>query len=71
MEKQLRLKLGKKIRSLRTSLKLTQEELAETTGIDYKYIQRIEGKNPPGIKIDTIGRLAKALKVKPVELLDF
>ena len=71
MESQLRLKLGKKIRSLRKGLKLTQEELAETTGIDYKYIQRIEGKNPPGIKIDTIGRLAKALKVKPVELLDF
>jgi len=27
------------------------------------YIQRIEGKNPPAIKIDTIERLAKALKV--------
>lgn len=71
MDKELRLKLGKKIRSLRNSLHLTQEELAEITDIDYKYIQRIEGKNPPAIRIDTIGRLAKALKVKPVELLNF
>lgn len=69
--KALRLKLGKKIRFLRGKLKLTQEALAGITDIDYKYIQRIEGKNPPGIRIDTIGRLAKALKVKPSELLDF
>ncbi len=71
MDKELRLKLGKKIRSLRTNIGLTQEALAETTDIDYKYIQRIEGKNPPAIKIDTIGRIAKALKVRPAELLDF
>lgn len=71
MDKELRLKLGKKIRSLRRKIGLTQETLAEMTDIDYKYIQRIEGKNPPAIKIDTIGRLAKALRVKPVALLDF
>ena len=71
MDKNLRLKLGKKIRFLRKGLKLTQEELSETADIDYKYIQRIEGKNPPGVKIDTIGRLAKALRVRPAELLDF
>ena len=71
MDKELRLKLGKKIRFLRKKLGLTQEELAEIAVIDYKYIQRIEGKTPPALKIDTIGRLAKALKVRPVELLDF
>lgn len=71
MDKEIRLRLGKKIKSLRQKLNLTQEELAEISEIDYKYIQRIEGKTPPALKIDTIGRLAKALKVKPVELLDF
>lgn len=71
MANDLRLKLGKKIRSLRKKHKLTQKELAEIADIDYKYLQRIEGKNPPGIKIDTIGRLADALKVRPKELLDF
>jgi DNA-binding Xre family transcriptional regulator len=39
--------------------------------IDYKYLQKIEGKNPPALKIDTIEKLAKALKVKPAELLEF
>ena len=71
MANNLRLKLGKKISSLRKKHKLTQKELAEIADIDYKYLQRIEGKKPPAIKIDTIGRFAKAFKVKPAELLDF
>lgn len=50
---------------------MTQEKLSEIAGIDYKYIQRLEGKNPPALKVDTIERLAKALKVKPAELLRF
>ena len=71
MEVNIRLKLGMRIKKLRNKYGYTQEKLSELTNIDYKYIQRIEGKNPPAIKIDTIERLAKALKVKPSELLDF
>ena len=67
----IRLKIGKKIKELRKKLEVTQEKLAEVAGIDYKYLQRLEGKNPPALKIDTIGRLAKALKVEPAELLKF
>ena len=59
------------IKRLRKKYGYTQEKLSELTNIDYKYIQRIEGKNPPAIKIDTIEKLAKALNVKPSELLDF
>src|SRR3990172_5894006 len=51
------------ILKLRKKYGYTQEKLSELTNIDYKYIQRIEGTNPPAIKIDTIERLAKALKV--------
>lgn len=50
---------------------ITQERLAEITGTSYKYIQRIEGKTPPDVRLTTIVRLAKALKVKPAELLNF
>ena len=71
MELNIRLKLGIRIKKLRKKYGYTQEKLSELTNIDYKYIQRIEGKNPPAIKIDTIERLAKALNVKPSELLDF
>lgn len=71
MNGNIRLKLGKKIRELRNKRGLTQEKLSETSGVDYKYVQKIEGKNPPALKIDTIGKIAAALKVKPVELLKF
>lgn len=71
MKYTIRTKLGKKIRELRVKYNYTQEELSEIADIDYKYIQKIEGKNPPAIRIDTIEKLAKALKVKPYNLLKF
>ncbi len=67
----IRLRIGKKIRELRKKLGMTQEKLSEVAGIDYKYLQRLEGKKPPALKVDTIEKLAKALKVKPAELLKF
>ena len=70
MKENIRLQFAQKIKKLRKSLGLTQEELADLTAIDYKYIQRLEGKNPPAVKIDTIQRIAKALKVDPSKLLD-
>ena len=65
----IRLKIGKRIKELRKKCGYTQEKFSEIANIDYKYLQRIEGKNPPALKIDTIEKLAKALKVKPAELL--
>jgi len=63
--------LGKKIKELRRKRGITQEQLAELIETSYKYIQRIESKNPPDVRLSTIVRLAKALKVKPTELLKF
>jgi len=54
--------LGRKVRELRQKAGVTQEKLAALTGIDYKYVQKIEGKNPPAIRIDTLEKIAKALK---------
>jgi len=71
MENAIRLKLGRKIKELRKKCNYAQEKLSEIADIDYKYIQRIEGKHPPALKIDTIVKLAKALKVKPYNLLKF
>ena len=61
--------LGGKIKTFRRKRGITQEKLAELTETSYKYIQRIEGKTPPDVRLTTIVRLAKALKVKPAELL--
>lgn len=69
MKSNIRLNFGKKLKLFRHKRKLTQEQLANAAGIDYKYLQKIEGKNPPNIKIETIERFARALKVRPSELL--
>ena len=71
MKASIQHKLGARLKELRTKLKMTQEDLAFASGIEYKYIQRIEGKTPPAIRIDTVERLAKALNTTPSDLLDF
>lgn len=63
--------LSRKIKKLRRKCGITQEQLAELVETSYKYIQRIEGKNPPDVRLTTIVKLAKALKVKPSKLLEF
>lgn len=71
MKTSIRRKLGEKIKETRQKLGYTQERLSELANMDYKYIQRIEGKNPPDIRVETIQRIAKALKTTPSKLLDF
>jgi len=62
--------LGRKVKELRRKRDITQEQLAELIATSYKYLQRIEGKNPPDVRLTTIVRIAKALKVSPSKLLD-
>jgi transcriptional regulator with XRE-family HTH domain len=67
----IRYKFGKKLRQLRKQRGWTQEELAEHADIAYKHVQRLEGKTPSPVKIDTIEKLAKAFKISSSRLLDF
>ena len=63
-------KLGKKIRELRVEQGYSQERLGEITGLDRTYISGVErGVRNPSLR--SIERLAKALKVKVSELVDF
>ena len=71
MRKNVRLKLGLRIRQLRKKYKYTQEKLSELAEVDYKHIQLLEGKRPSAIKIDTIEKLAKAFNMSISKLLDF
>lgn len=71
MNESIRLKFGKRIRKLRQAKGLTQEKLSELSGIAYKHIQRIESDNPNDIKLETIDKLAKALRITRSNLLDF
>ncbi len=62
---------GRQVKKLREKAGLTQATLAELTGIDYKYIQKIEGKSSPDLRLTTIEKIAKALKMTCAKLLDF
>lgn len=71
MERDIRLQLSNRIRHLRKEHGYTQQELAEKTGIDYKHIQRLEGNNPPAIRIDTLEKIAKVFNMSCSDLLNF
>ena len=66
-----RSKLARQLKQLRKKHGYTQQILAEKAHIDYKYLQRIEGKNPPAVRIDLLEKLAKAFKISISKLLDF
>ena len=71
MGQSIRLKFSKRLRELREKRGLTQQELAELSDLDYKHIQRLESRNPTDPKLETIEKLAKALKTTCSKLLDF
>lgn len=61
--------LGKNLRAARERLGLTQEQVAERSGVQAGEVSRIEtGKRDP--KVSTVERLAKAVELKPGELLE-
>ena len=61
---------GPKVKEFRTRKGMSQEVLAEESGLSHRTIQRIENgeSNPTG---DTLKRLAGALGVGPDELIDW
>ena len=65
------MRFSKRLRALKKDRGFTQEQLAELSGIDYKHLQLLEGKNPPAIRIDTLEKLAKALRTTCSKFMDF
>jgi transcriptional regulator with XRE-family HTH domain len=60
---------GIRLREAREHLGLTQEEVAQRSGVHATEVSRMEaGKRDP--KISTLRRLAAAVEVKPGQLLD-
>ncbi len=61
-------KLGEGIRSQRMAQQLTQEDLGERAGIHYTFLGHIErGSKVPSL--ETLLRIAKALRVRPSTLV--
>jgi transcriptional regulator with XRE-family HTH domain len=59
---------GKRLRELRLEQQISQEKLAEIADLHRNYVGVLErgGQNP---SLDAICKLARALKVRPAELL--
>ena len=61
---------GRKLRELRLARRLSQEKLGELADMDRNYIGATE-RGKYNICLLSITKIARALKVKPKELLDF
>lgn len=64
------IKVGKKVREIRISKCLTQEELAYKSDLDISQINRIELGKING-SISVLSRIAKSLQIHIKELFDF
>lgn len=59
-----------KIRTIRTSLNLSQEDFAEKVGLHRTYIGQIE-RAEKNITLKNINKICYALKINPKDLFDF
>ncbi len=60
--------VGQQIRLYRKQAHLSQEELAEKADLSYKYVGEVE-RGYVNISLDSLMRIAKALKVKAHDLI--
>lgn len=63
-------KIGKNLKKIRKEKQLTQVELAEKAKISSNYYARIE-RDEENPSLEVLKDIAKALKVKSSEILDF
>ena len=69
MESETARRLIKRLRLLRENLGLTQEQLAEQAGLEYKHYQAVEAGRKKDLRLSTLLKLAKGLGLEPWELL--
>ncbi len=67
----INISFGKRLKALRRKKKLTQEKLAGLADLEYKYIQRLEGKKPSSPTLNSLEKLAKAFNMSISKLLGF
>lgn len=63
------LRIGSRIKSLRVSRKLSQAQVAESSGVSSKYIGEVE-RGEANISIELIGRIAQALNVPMADIME-
>jgi transcriptional regulator with XRE-family HTH domain len=58
-----------RLRYLRKEFGLTQEQLAERAGIDYKFYQSVEAGRQQNVGLFTLEKIAKALQMEACDLI--
>ena len=71
MAKDVKASYSKRLRQLRKKRGYTQQKLAELANVEYKHIQRLEGKKPCDVKLTTLEKIAKAFDIPLSKLLNF
>lgn len=61
--------LASNLRICRKVLRLTQKQMAQLAHLDYKHYQKIENGTWPGLRVETVERLANALGTSAWTLL--
>ena len=69
VSKDVALRFSKILKLRRREAGLTQDRLAELSGISVEHIRRLEGRSPCGIRLEAIVKLSKAVKMNPSEFL--
>lgn len=69
LPEELKDKFAKNLKFYRKKARLTQIELAEKLGISARYVQQLEGKRVPNVRLDTIEQIASILRIDPPSLL--
>lgn len=62
-------KVGEQVRKIRKLKGLTQEQLAERSGLSFSYISDVE-RGTRNISLESLGKIIQALGVKPVQLFE-
>lgn len=60
--------IAKNVRAERLRLGMSQQKLANLTGLTVRYISRLETE-PQNIRVDKIGIIARAMGIKPERLI--
>ena len=64
----LDLRFSRVLKKLRKAKGLTQEALAQKAGVDYKYLQKLEGRDPSSPTLATLEKIAHGLEISLVDL---
>jgi transcriptional regulator with XRE-family HTH domain len=69
LAEELRQKFSKNLKFFREKAGMTQAQLAEELNITPRYIQQLEGKSVPNVRLNTLEQIAMVLDIRAFELL--